>query len=89
MPSCAIKRAELCWCAWQSIHGDVTRQATMKNILVLAGGADSDEAVFVTALAAARPLRAHLEFCHLQVDPGEAAGCRRYLCWILFSAVSD
>ena len=45
----------------------------MKNILVLAGGADSDEAVFVTALAAARPLRAHLEFCHLQVDPGEAA----------------
>jgi nucleotide-binding universal stress UspA family protein len=45
----------------------------MKNILVLAGGADSDEAVFVTALAAARPLGAHLEFCHLQVDPGEAA----------------
>lgn len=45
----------------------------MKNILVLAGGADSDEAVFVTALAAARPLRAHLEFSHLQVDPGEAA----------------
>ena len=45
----------------------------MKNILVLAGGADSDEAVFVTALAAARPLGAHLAFCHLQVPPGEAA----------------
>src|SRR6266478_2463260 len=45
----------------------------MKNILVLAGGEDSDEAVFVTALAAARQLGAHLAFCHLQVPPGEAA----------------
>jgi nucleotide-binding universal stress UspA family protein len=45
----------------------------MKNILVLAGGADSEEAVFVTALAAAWSLRAHLEFWHLQVAPGEAA----------------
>jgi hypothetical protein len=41
----------------------------MKNILVLAGGGDSDEAVFATALAAARPLHAHLEFRHV---PGSA-----------------
>ena len=33
----------------------------MKNI-VLAGGGDNDEAVFATALAAAQPFHAHLEF---------------------------
>jgi hypothetical protein len=45
----------------------------MKIILVLAGGGDSDEAVFATALGVAQPLGAHLEFLHVQVDPGEAA----------------
>jgi nucleotide-binding universal stress UspA family protein len=45
----------------------------MKNILVLAGGGDSDQAVFATALGVAQPLGAHLEFFHVQVDPGEAA----------------
>lgn len=44
----------------------------MKNILVLAGGGDSDQNVFATALGAAQPC-AHLEFLHIQVDPGEAA----------------
>jgi hypothetical protein len=45
----------------------------MKNILVLAGGGGSDRTVFAAALAAAQPLGAHLEFFHVQVDPGEAA----------------
>jgi nucleotide-binding universal stress UspA family protein len=45
----------------------------MKNILVLVGGGDSDLAVFTTALGVAQPLGAHLEFFHVQVDPGEAA----------------
>lgn len=45
----------------------------MKNILVSAGGGDSDQAVFATALGVAQPLGAHLEFFHVQVDPGEAA----------------
>jgi nucleotide-binding universal stress UspA family protein len=45
----------------------------MKNILVLAGGGDSDQTVFATALGVAQPLGAHLEFFHIQVDPGEAA----------------
>ena len=45
----------------------------MKNILVLAGGGDNDEAVFATALAAAQPFHAHLEFLHVQIGPGEAA----------------
>ena len=45
----------------------------MKNMLVLAGGGGSDHAVFATALSIAQPLGAHLEFFHVQVDPGEAA----------------
>ena len=45
----------------------------MKNILVAASGGDIDSAVFATALAAARPLNAHLEFYHLRVSLGEAA----------------
>ena len=47
-------------------------QRIMKNILVLAGGGASDHAVFAAALGAAQPLGAHLEFFHVQVDPGEA-----------------
>jgi hypothetical protein len=45
----------------------------MKNILVLTGGGDNDEAVFATALAAAQPFHAHLEFLHVQIGPGQAA----------------
>jgi hypothetical protein len=45
----------------------------MKNILVLAGGGSSDRIVSTTALAVPQPLGAHLEFFHVQVDPGEAA----------------
>ena len=45
----------------------------MRNILVLAGGGDSDRTVFATALAAAQPLAAHLEFFHIQLHPMEAA----------------
>jgi nucleotide-binding universal stress UspA family protein len=45
----------------------------MKTILVLTGGSKTDAAVFDTALAAARPLGAHLEFLHIWVSPGQAA----------------
>jgi nucleotide-binding universal stress UspA family protein len=45
----------------------------MKTILVPVGGAETDQAVFATALEAARPLGAHLEFLHLRVAPGQAA----------------
>src|SRR5205814_9712355 len=47
--------------------------AGMKNILVLAGGGNSDQAVSGAAFSVAEPLGAHLEFFHVQVDPGEAA----------------
>jgi nucleotide-binding universal stress UspA family protein len=45
----------------------------MKSILVTASGGAADSAVFATALAAARPFGAHLEFFHLRVGLGEAA----------------
>src|SRR5438094_521616 len=45
----------------------------MKSFLVPTGGADRDEAVFETALAAARPLAAHLNFLHIHIGAGEAA----------------
>lgn len=45
----------------------------MKTILVPAGGSDTDDAVFRTALAVARPLNAHLEFLHVRIGPCEAA----------------
>jgi nucleotide-binding universal stress UspA family protein len=45
----------------------------MKTILVPTAGSDTDSAVFATALAAARPLSAHLEFLHLRLQPGDAA----------------
>jgi len=45
----------------------------MKSILVLAGGSDTDELVFATALAAARLFSAHLQFVHIYVNPGQAA----------------
>jgi nucleotide-binding universal stress UspA family protein len=42
-----------------------------KHILVPATGADSDAAVFATALLAARPSGAHLEFLHVRLDVTE------------------
>jgi nucleotide-binding universal stress UspA family protein len=45
----------------------------IKTILVPAAGSEIDEAVFATALAAARSFAAHLEFLHVHVDAAEAA----------------
>ena len=45
----------------------------MKSMLVLIGGGQRDPVVFQTALAAARPLSAHLDCLHIHVTPGQAA----------------
>jgi nucleotide-binding universal stress UspA family protein len=45
----------------------------MKTILVLVGGSDRDEVILQTALVAALPFSAHLEFLHIHVSPGQAA----------------
>lgn len=42
-------------------------------ILVPASGSSTDDAVFATALAAARPLAAHLRFYHVRLSETEAA----------------
>jgi len=56
--------------------GTLEGSAQIKTILVPALGTDGDEAVFETAFAAALPSRAHLDFLHVRIGPGEAA---RYL----------
>jgi nucleotide-binding universal stress UspA family protein len=45
----------------------------MKSFLVPIGGSDTDEPVLETALAAARPFAAHLQFLHVRVGVGQAA----------------
>jgi hypothetical protein len=44
----------------------------IRTILVPARGSSTDDAVFATALAAARPLSAHLEFYHVHLSATEA-----------------
>lgn len=43
----------------------------MTTILVLAGGSETDEAVFETAFAAAVSLATHLECLYVRLGPGE------------------
>lgn len=50
----------------------------IRTILVPTAGTDSDEAVFRTALAVARPLGAHLRFWHARVRPSEAVAYTPY-----------
>src|SRR6478672_8742842 len=45
----------------------------MKSILVPTGGSDQDECLFETALAAAQPFAAHLNFLHVHVSAGQSA----------------
>ncbi len=44
----------------------------IKTILVPTSGNSADQAVFDTALAAARLFAAHLDFCHVRIAAGEA-----------------
>jgi nucleotide-binding universal stress UspA family protein len=45
----------------------------IKTILVPATGSDADASVFASALAVARPFRAHLDFLHVRVDAAAMA----------------
>jgi Universal stress protein family len=44
----------------------------IRTILVPTSGSETDAVVFETALVAARPCQAHLEFFHVRVSSGEA-----------------
>jgi nucleotide-binding universal stress UspA family protein len=54
-------------------YGRFEGNMQMKSFLVPVGGAGSDECVLETALAAARPFAAHLNFLHVHVSAGQAA----------------
>ena len=61
----------------------------IKTILVPTSGSRSDDSVFATALAVARPFAAHLEFLHLRLTPGEAAGQAPHVEFCLGPALTD
>jgi nucleotide-binding universal stress UspA family protein len=50
----------------------------IRTILVPTSGSETDAVVFETALAAARPCQAHLEFFHVRVSAGEALRYRQH-----------
>jgi nucleotide-binding universal stress UspA family protein len=50
----------------------------IRTILVPTSGSETDAVIFETALAAARPCQAHLEFFHVRVSAGEALRYREH-----------
>ena len=65
------------------------RSATVKTILVLAGGSATDSVVFDTALAAARPFGGHLDFLHIDVGLVEATRHAPHIDFAMGSALHD
>jgi nucleotide-binding universal stress UspA family protein len=61
----------------------------MKTILVLAGGTETDQAVFHAALAAAVPVSAHLEFLHIHVGSVQAAAFTPHVDYAQGAALSE
>jgi nucleotide-binding universal stress UspA family protein len=61
----------------------------IKTIFVPASGSDTDDRVFATALALARPLRAHLRFFHLRLSACDAALRSRHVEFCPAPAIND
>lgn len=61
----------------------------IKTIFVPTSGNDSDDRVFATALALARPLGAHLRFFHLRLSACEAALHSRHVEFCVGPAIND
>ena len=61
----------------------------IKTIFVPTSGNDTDDRVFVTALALARPLGAHLRFFHLRLSACEAAVHARHVEFCVGPAIND
>ncbi|HWG71192.1 MAG TPA: universal stress protein [Steroidobacteraceae bacterium] len=61
----------------------------IKTILVPASGSDTDDRVFATVLALARPLGAHLRFFHLRLSAYEAAVRSRHVEFCVGPAIND
>jgi nucleotide-binding universal stress UspA family protein len=61
----------------------------MKTILVPTSGSSTDESVFKTALAVARPLAAHLGFYHVRLTTGEAASRAPHVAFCVGSGLTS
>jgi nucleotide-binding universal stress UspA family protein len=61
----------------------------MKTILVPAGGSETDQVVFETALSVAKPLNAHLAFLHIHLHAGEAAANTPHVAFARGAALSN
>jgi nucleotide-binding universal stress UspA family protein len=61
----------------------------MKSFLIPIGGSDTDEPLFETALAAARPFSSHLNFLHVHVGPGQAAANTPHTAFAMGPALSN
>ena len=61
----------------------------IRTILVPTSGSSTDLSVFATALAAARPLAAHLDFYHVCLTCGAAAPHEPHLDFAIGRALSD
>lgn len=72
-----------------TVHGEPgNKEATLiKSIFVPVSGSPTDNAVFATALAVARPLEAHLDFYHVRLSTGEAAARAPHLDFCVGSAL--
>ena len=61
----------------------------IKTILVPTSGSSTDESVFTTALALARPLTAHLGFYHVRLTTGEAAARAPHVAFCVGSGLTS
>jgi len=61
----------------------------MKSFLIPIGGSDTDESLFATALAAARPFASHMNFFHVHIGPGQAAANEPHAAFAMGPALSN
>jgi nucleotide-binding universal stress UspA family protein len=61
----------------------------MKSLLIPIGGSDTDEALFATAFAAARPFGSHMNFFHVHIGPGQAAANEPHTAFAMGPALSN
>ena len=61
----------------------------MKSFLIPIGGSETDESLFATALAAARPFASHMNFFHVHIGPGQAAANEPHTTFAMGPALSN
>jgi nucleotide-binding universal stress UspA family protein len=66
-----------------------SKRCRMKSFLIPIGGSDTDESLFETALAAARPFSSHLNFLHVHIGAGQAAAHTPHTAFAMGPALSN